>query len=130
MKMLYVFNEDKAWKKKFFLDAPLFAYIHLLVKSKIITPKEHVDWYYTLNEEMRMIEFDVSKDDVIANVKTQLREDETMEDVLSIVDSEHFCYENVVDIVRINRVYANLNKAQDTIKGLFIKTLEEIIKGE
>jgi hypothetical protein len=125
---LYEFNKVKAFNYEYYLDMPLFEYLYVLQKSKIMSLQDCGDWHYSIDKKIRTIELDVSREDVIENLRKQLVPDVTLERLEEIVDSKLFKYDNVVDNIRISRVFENAQKAQNKIKASFTNMIEDIIK--
>lgn len=110
-----------------FLQSVIFEYIFVLKNLGILNKEEYYDWHYSLEEKMLTVEHDVTREDVIKNLKTQLRNDVTMEEVNDIVNGKMFNYDNVVNLVILGRVYKNLSDATKKIKQTFKNVLEDIL---
>lgn len=119
--------EKDIYEYENFLQHPLFEYLFILKQIKILSKEEYYDWQYTIENKMVTVEHEVTREDVIKNLKTQLREDVTNEEIDAIIDNKMFNYDNVVDLVIKGRINKNLDnnfkKMRETFKGV----LEEIV---
>jgi len=118
--------EKDIYEYENFLQHPLFEYLFILKQIKILSKEEYYDWQYTIENKMVTVEHEVTREDVIKNLKTQLRKDVTNEEIDAIIDNKMFNYNNVVDLVIRGRINKNLDnnfkKMRETFKGV----LEEI----
>lgn len=119
--------EKDIYEYENFLQHPLFEYLFILKQIKILSKEEYYDWQYTIENKMVTVEHEVTREDVIKNLKTQLRKDVTNEEIDAIIDNKMFNYDNVVDLVIKGRINKNLDnnfkKMRETFKGV----LEEIV---
>lgn len=119
--------EKDIYEYENFLQHPLFEYLFILKQIKILSKEEYYDWQYTIENKMVTVEHDVTREDVIKNLKTQLRKDVTNEEIDAIINNKMFNYDNVVDLVIKGRINKNLDnnfkKMRETFKGV----LEEIV---
>jgi len=119
--------EKDIYEYENFLQHPLFEYLFILKQIKILSKEEYYDWQYTIENKMVTVEHEVTREDVIKNLKTQLRKEVTNEEIDAIIDNKMFNYDNVVDLVIRGRINKNLDnnfkKMRETFKGV----LEEIV---
>lgn len=118
--------ENEEYFYEDFLENPLFGYIHFLKKIQIISNEEYYDWNYTVQENMLMVEHDVTRKDVFEQMKKFLTKDVEDEYVNGLIENKNFNYDNVVEQVIKNRIMEKVNHATKKIRKNFFNTLEEI----
>lgn len=121
--------EKDIYEYENFLQHPLFEYLFILKQIKILSKEEYYDWQYTIENKMVTVEHNVTREDVIKNLKTQLRNDITNEEIDAIIDNKMFNYDNVVDLVVRGRINKNLDNAFKKMRETFKGVLEEIVNG-
>ena len=109
---------------------PVYDYLYLLYKSKILTEKEYYYWFDSLTNFIKTIETEVTEEELLLELKSMLRKDITNKELQEHFNNPFFNKENLIKHCKDARVLKNSTYVSNKIKNSFINIFEEIIKEE
>jgi hypothetical protein len=129
MKELYKLdNFNKIFIDRAINDSPIFAYLELLYKAKIMGDDDIWYWTTTLSNYFKTIELDVSNEQIIMDSKTYFPPDVSEEYINEVINSKSFRKENAIAKIRNSRIIRNILTASAVVRDVFIKALETVVK--
>jgi len=126
MVKIYEFKNNEFFRETFY-KTKIFKYLHALKQSDFLDFNEYMAYCSIIEKKMLMIEHDVSRSDIISQLKTRLKPNVTEEEINAIIDDKLFNYDKVSELVLEKRILENATKTSEKIKKGFLEILEGIL---